>query len=288
MDDARNSEIGVVIPSSGRGTVFRSLRSLSAQTLLPSEVVLAMNAEKWDRNGIQAACAELQILGIKVTVLDLGPVGVQRARNIGLGTLNTEFAVLLDDDDEMGPKRLQEFQSHWSDSVSFLFSDDIQLSEAGQVVGQTSRPTSVMLLDIVLWNCVGNQVFTRRSRIAEVAGYDELLLAAQDHDLWIRLIERFGRAQKIESAQQNVYFSTTSISRDPKKRKAGYRRSYLKHRKKVTGGYRRWRYMHYKFSIGQRLVFGELLGVLVSGIGVRYLFLACKMFVSNRRFRTIA
>nr|MDC2854628.1 hypothetical protein [Ningiella sp. W23] len=46
-------------------------------------------------------------------------------------------------------------------------------------------------------NQCSNQILVSRERVLEVGGFDPDLPALQDHDLWVRLIAKYGDAYRI-------------------------------------------------------------------------------------------
>jgi glycosyltransferase involved in cell wall biosynthesis len=251
---ARRDEVSVVIPTIGRATLARTLRSIAAQTHLPDQVVVAKNGDFELQADVMQILASLRSRGQQVVVLHNGPVDVQRGRNLGLAQVTGEFVTYLDDDDEFSPQRIERFRAQWTDEAAFLYTDETRVTPSGRISVFRRRET-VNAHDIALENYVGNQVFTRSQRLREVGGYDEALSAAQDYDLWIRLIHRFGAARRSLGGEQLIHWSGDSISANRSKRSRGYLKVYFKHRRKVnlSKAERAWKIHYLRFHLGRPL-----------------------------------
>ena len=101
----------------------------------------------------------------------------------------------------------------------------------------------LVTMKAILWgNCVGNQVFSETHKVRSVGGYSELLKSAQDFDLWIRLIERWGSGYRVGAAlyyvDQNHGMSRISTSED-----------------KMEGATEFYRIHRERFSVAQRTLY---------------------------------
>lgn len=67
--------------------------------------------------------------------------------------------------------------------------DPQRISNAGEQV--------ITLDDLLYDNIIGTQAITLKARITSIGGFDESLSSAQDYDLWVRLVERFGAAKRL-------------------------------------------------------------------------------------------
>ena len=121
--------------------------------------------------------------------LDLNS-GACVARNKGIDIAKGEYVVFLDDDDEFPELYLENFvkNSHYLNSgdapFSFLF-----------VPYELNILTKykISLDDILYRNYVGNSIFIERQLLVSLR-FDTTLPAAQDYDLWIRIIKNNGSA----------------------------------------------------------------------------------------------
>lgn len=166
-------------------------------------------------------------------------VGAPRARNRAIGEARGEFITGLDDDDEFFPDRLMEFSNAWESNLAALGAEDLLITDSRTV--RWRKPVVVTFDDLLTRNLVGNQVYTRTEYLKVLGGFDENLSAAQDHDLWIRLAERYGSIHIIKKPLQKISFSSDvgRISTD-KKRAWGYLACYQKHKQKMSHNQRKY------------------------------------------------
>jgi hypothetical protein len=99
---------------------------------------------------------------------------------------------------------------------------DVTVSPGGPVAG---------VEQLLRKNVVGNQVLTLTSRVRELGGFDELLPAWQDHDLWLRLARRFGPGAAVagHSYVCDQVSAAGRISSDPQRIDAAFERFRGKH-----------------------------------------------------------
>ena len=68
----------------------------------------------------------------------------------------------------------------------------------GEVYRYTQKRSFVAAEDLLEYNYIGNQVFAPRAYFLDAGLFDEQLPAWQDLELWIRLLQRFGRAHLLD------------------------------------------------------------------------------------------
>ncbi|MDU6923458.1 colanic acid biosynthesis glycosyltransferase WcaA [Franconibacter helveticus 513] len=163
--------------------------------------------------------------------------GACAVRNQAILQAKGEFITGIDDDDEWMPDRLSTFLEHKHQLVThaFLYANDY-LCE-GQVY---SQPASLPLYPKSPWslklfykrNIVGNQVFTYAWRFKSCL-FDTELAAAQDYDIFLRMVVEYGEPWKVEEATQILHINhgEMQITKSAKKF-AGYFHFYRKHKDK--------------------------------------------------------
>lgn len=122
-----------------------------------------------------------------------------------------EYITGIDDDDEWTPNRLSVFLAHKQQLVThaFLYANDYVCQ--GEVY---SQPASLPLYPKSPYsrrlfykrNIIGNQVFTWAWRFKECL-FDTELKAAQDYDIFLRMVVEYGEPWKVEEATQILHIN---------------------------------------------------------------------------------
>lgn len=118
------------------------------------------------------------------------------ARNRAIKVLDTELVTGLDDDDVFLPDRLEQLLKAYDPKYAFVCSGYFwdygahkkSLFSTNKVISLSSA------LDL---NQCSNQILVERKRVLDVGGFDPELPALQDHDLWVRLIAKYGDAYRL-------------------------------------------------------------------------------------------
>jgi colanic acid biosynthesis glycosyl transferase WcaA len=163
--------------------------------------------------------------------------GACSVRNQAIGQATGELITGIDDDDEWTPNRLSVFLEHKHQLVThaFLYANDYVCE--GQVYSQPASlplyPKSPFSLKLFYKrNIIGNQVFTYADRFRACL-FDTTLAAAQDYDIFLRMVVEYGQPWKVEDATQILHINhgEMQITKSPKKF-AGYFHFYQKHKDK--------------------------------------------------------
>ncbi len=165
--------------------------------------------------------------------------GACKARNRGREIATGDLIAGLDDDDEWLPNRIEVLVLAYKPSFSFVTSQDIYINNHERWLSE--KPKKVTFDNLLYDNCVGNQVLVSKLKLDELNGFDETLPSAQDYDMWIRLVEKFGPALVVESATQLVYM-TDNPGRITNSRKkiTGYFIAYVKHKNLMSKDQRKY------------------------------------------------
>ena len=163
--------------------------------------------------------------------------GACAVRNQAIMLAQGEYITGIDDDDEWTPNRLSVFLAHKQQLVThaFLYANDYVCQ--GEVY---SQPASLPLYPKSPYsrrlfykrNIIGNQVFTWAWRFKECL-FDTELKAAQDYDIFLRMVVEYGEPWKVEEATQILHINhgEMQITSSPKKF-SGYFHFYRKHKDK--------------------------------------------------------
>lgn len=171
--------------------------------------------------------------------------GACAVRNQAILQAKGRFMTGIDDDDEWTPDRLSHFLEHQHQLVThaFLYANDYVCE--GEVY---SQPASLPLYPKAAYtrrrfykrNIIGNQVFSFAQRFQECL-FDINLKAAQDHDMFLRMVVDYGEPWKVEEATQilHVNHGEMRITSSPKKF-SGYFQFYCKHKDKFDRASRKY------------------------------------------------
>ncbi|WP_313574125.1 colanic acid biosynthesis glycosyltransferase WcaA [Pseudescherichia sp.] len=163
--------------------------------------------------------------------------GACAVRNQAILQAGGHYITGIDDDDEWTPDRLSVFLAHKHQLVThaFLYANDYVCE--GEVYAQ---PASLPLYPKSPYsrtlfykrNIIGNQVFTLASRF-KACLFDVDLKAAQDYDIFLRMVVEYGEPWKVDEATQILHINhgEMQITTSPKKF-SGYFHFYRKHKDK--------------------------------------------------------
>ena len=125
-----------------------------------------------------------------------GDLGACASRNIGLERASCEFIAFLDDDDEWLPEKIEK-------QLPLFSSPDIVLVYCGSYTVNDDKETRAerklnrhrgkVFDKLMLENFIESTSFPliRTAALREIGGFDPLMPASQDLDVWLRLSERF-------------------------------------------------------------------------------------------------
>lgn len=185
-------DFSIVITTKNRlDFLQRAIKSIAANTLTPSEIVIVNDGGDNIENEI------FSYLNIKLTIINLiYSKGANYARNLGIKETTNDIVFLLDDDDAVTTSSFESRISAFSDKnigISFTgiqIVDDINLNVVKRIVNKIDiTPTQENLL--TLGNIIGStsRVALRKSYFNQSGKFDEALPCLQDYDLWIRMAE---------------------------------------------------------------------------------------------------
>lgn len=112
------------------------------------------------------------------------------SRNRAIFLANGEFITGLDDDDYFLPNRISNFVESWKvrrEDCIALYSNSY-FSNVKDKTLRVNRIKKCSKSDLIFFNWIGNQVFTRTEWLKEINGFDENLPAWQDLECWYRLL----------------------------------------------------------------------------------------------------
>ncbi len=158
--------------------------------------------------------------------------GACYSRNEGLKLANGEYIAYLDDDDEWLPEKLQkqvEALDMASDDVALVYGPFYEQNEETKEIKQIDVPLlSGFLYEELMkqGNFFGgmSMPMMRTKCVIDIGGFDEMMQAVQDMDLWLRIAQKY-RVISISTPLINYHvYPGEKISNNPQKKIAGLMR----------------------------------------------------------------
>lgn len=215
--------VSVIIPAyRSAASIGRALSSVAAQTVKPLEVIVVDDGS--DDGTFEAAQAcRTRLQGIDLVVLKQENRGAGAARNAGLQVAKGDWLAFLDADDEWLPEKLERSLAH-ADGASLIAHDYIEVKNGQEVYKDCMRhltaakdPFSALMLRGFIPSIT---VLARRADVLAVGGFEESLPAAQDYDLWLKLLALDGaRLVMFPEALSRYYVSGSGITSQVEQRR---------------------------------------------------------------------
>lgn len=194
-----NDLVSVIICTYNRQELLRrAIISVKNQTYHNIEIIVSDDCSNYD---ITKFIKELEIeLNIKIVLrINTGNKGACYTRNEGIKLAKGKYIAGLDDDDEFTPERISLLIENYDPSYSLITSNTLVVEKNKKYKFYYGNKNELISLNDSLWeNKVGTQCLVEKKRILDLGGFDTSLYSAQDADMWIRLIERFGPALRIK------------------------------------------------------------------------------------------
>lgn len=225
-DSFENLVSAIVITHNRVERLERAINSVLAQTYANIELIIVNDGSK-DGTKEYLDVLAAKTPNIKVIHHELAK-GACAARNTGIGSASGHYIAGLDDDDEWMPERIEKMKALYSKEHSFVYASDNIITDGN--LTSLIRRGSADLDSILSGNIVGNQIFTETYKLRSVGGFDVNMPAAQDWDVWIRLILEYGRAFACDAILQNIYQEGDDRITTSSKKVTGYWALYKKYK----------------------------------------------------------
>lgn len=130
------------------------------------------------------------------------PKGANVARNNALDVASGYFITGLDDDDIFRPDRVKSLVESWDDSCSLVCDNLLNKkgSKSWRQFKQKRGCVNIQLKSLLIRNLCTNQILTKTSYLRKINGFDESLKKLQDWECWIRLVNHYGPAKRINKS----------------------------------------------------------------------------------------
>jgi len=185
--------VSVIIPAfQSAVTIQRCLASVAAQTVKPLEAIVIDDGSR-DGSFEIAESLRGEMKGIDLIVIRQTNKGAGAARNAGCRIAKGEWLAFLDADDAWLPEKLERSLAH-ADGASLIAHDFIEVKGSAETYRDCTRhfkaaadPFAALMLRGFIPT---STVLAKRQDVLDVGGFEESLPAAQDYDLWLKLLKR--------------------------------------------------------------------------------------------------
>lgn len=191
--NCQNGLVSVVIPTYNRSDLLsRSLDTILKQTYTNLEVIIVDDNSTDDTSDVVDQYIQRDDR-IKYLKNDENKGG-GFSRNRGLQNANGEYIAFLDDDDEWYPSKLEE---------QLIYTDDFSMVGCLSSIDDptlVNNCSEIITLEDVFYNnglLSPTVILARKDYLEEINGFDETLTGAQGRDLFVRMVERFGPAVRV-------------------------------------------------------------------------------------------
>jgi len=234
----RNKElVSIIIITHNRSDLLKkAINSVLNQTYKNIELIIV---DDFSTDNTYNVVKEIQNKIVKIPIIYIKldkPSGANVARNTGILHAKGKFITGLDDDDEMLPERIEKLVNAFDEKYAYVFSQVYFKTLKNIYKYDFCRFKSFITLeDMLFFNCTGNQVLTTKSMLLKAGLYDVNLKAAQDYDMWLRLLLIKPIAKKVSEPlmiidrNDNIQRISTS-----KKKISGYFNVYKKFKSYMT------------------------------------------------------
>ena len=188
-----NPTIGIYLPTKNRLELLKkAVESVLVQTYQNFKLLIVDDGSTDGTHEYLRSIEDPRITFIRNDI----SVKACKARNMAIEALDTELVTGLDDDDVFLPERLECLLNIYDPKYAFVCSG--YFWDYGAHKKSLFSKDKVISLSAALdLNQCSNQILANRKRVLEVGGFDPTLPALQDHDLWVRLIARYGDAYRL-------------------------------------------------------------------------------------------
>ncbi len=241
------------------GLLTKAISSVLRQTYHNIEIIVADDASSDNTEMVVASLMENHPQ-IKYIRSD-SHRGANYARNQAILAAKGYYVTGLDDDDEMLPERVGRLVNAYDEQDAFVSSTYYIRDGRKLKHRQLTFRRYINLNDLLYANIVGNQVLTTKEKLIDAGMFDENLVAGQDIDMWIRLIEINYKAKILHMPLQIVNVGHSSITLSTKKRK-GYLQVYAKYKPSMNTDQKKYRLLGMCLTEPKRHSFFKIMKLL--------------------------
>ena len=191
--------ISVVMPvHNGAAYLAAAIKSVLAQTQPDFELIVINDGSTDGSRDVVRGFADARI-----RLIDVAKGGLVKALNVGLSECRGRYVARMDADDIARPERFARQAAHLDShpDIGVLCTDIATIDAEGRQTGVQRQAdlTSDILREGLLYRLqikpVIHPTVMMRREVADVLGGYRGFDSAEDHDLWLRAVDRFGFAR---------------------------------------------------------------------------------------------
>jgi len=253
--------VTVYIPTRNRVKLLeRALRSVLRQTYAALEILVVDDASTdGTQRFMKAFAARYPIVRYLRHEL---PRGANAARNSAIREARGLYVTGLDDDDEFLPERIEKMVAAYSEEFAYVCTGWRIVESDGKTHIQEYHHDRVTLDDMLYANITGNQVLTTKEMLLSCGLFDETLSAAQDYDMWLRMLEKKPAAKRIPRPLYIMHRSGGESITTSGGRVYGYLQCYRKHKHRMSRDHRKTNLVYFRTIKEKRITSLRILSTL--------------------------
>lgn len=248
--------VSVVIPTHFRADrLVKAVQSARNQTWKNIEIIVV--SDGFDSN-TEDVINKLKIEDLRIKFYSYDPSqGGNHARNVGIQNASGDYIAFLDDDDIWYPNKIEKQME--------LFSNDEKVGLVGcgiNVINTIINKNYTNIFtyhgdlskEILYSNLIGSTscVMVKKSVLDQCGVFDEEMPARQDHDLWIRICQKY-KVDCVKEVLLDYYvYQNMNGSQQVSKSLEKYIRSHELTAKKYSNLYNKLTKLEYKRLMGMR------------------------------------
>lgn len=237
-----------------------AVQSILKQTYKNIEVIIVDDASTDDTKELIKKLSD-KYSNIKYMTCPMNK-GANHARNIAIQQANGYFITGLDDDDEMLPERIQKLVNAYEDKYAFVVSEHyLDYGEIRKYKRLTTKKY-ISFDDLLYANIVGNQILTTKKKMIHAGLFDEEIKAAQDHDMWLRLLQGGQKAKVVKEALQIIHIGHDSITMSNNKF-SGYWQVYNKYKELFSKNQRKYWLLNFYYWRDKKINLNNVVKLIV-------------------------
>jgi len=221
--------VSVIITTHNRSKqLINAIESVLKQTYKMLEIIVVDDCSKDNTYTVMQSYLEefsnIQYIQLKV------PSGANVARNQGIMVSKGSYITGLDDDDTMMTTRISTMMKYLKDDYAFVCTE-VYYQITKDFRKRKNFKEYITLNDMLYYNHAGNQVLAKKESFIKAGLYDESIVAAQDYDMWLRLILDKPKAYCVQEALMTIDHLDTHLRITTSKNKIkGYIQVYNKYK----------------------------------------------------------